>query len=84
MMAVRGYATPAGGEKIKGGSGLRLVPKITPRLTSAVVKNPVVEIDGDEMTRIIWQKIKDDVSRLEGLQMSRKTDRLVYQPIPRD
>ena len=83
-MAVRGYATPAGGEKIKGGSGLCLVPEITPRLTSTVVKNPVVEIDGDEMTRIIWQKIKDDVSRLEGLQMSRKTDRLVYQPIPRD
>ena len=23
------------------------------------VKNPVVEIDGDEMTRIIWQKIKE-------------------------
>ena len=23
------------------------------------VKNPVVELDGDEMTRIIWQKIKD-------------------------
>ena len=23
------------------------------------VKTPVVEIDGDEMTRIIWQKIKD-------------------------
>ena len=23
------------------------------------VKNPVVEMDGDEMTRIIWQKIKD-------------------------
>jgi isocitrate dehydrogenase len=23
------------------------------------VKNPVVEIDGDEMTRIIWQDIKD-------------------------
>ncbi len=23
------------------------------------VKNPVVEIDGDEMTRVIWQKIKD-------------------------
>lgn len=41
MMAVRGYATPAGGEKIQ-------------------VKNPVVEIDGDEMTRIIWKKIKDD------------------------
>lgn len=23
------------------------------------VKNPVVELDGDEMTRIIWQDIKD-------------------------
>lgn len=26
------------------------------------VKNPVVELDGDEMTRIIWQDIKDKVS----------------------
>ena len=25
------------------------------------VKTPVVEIDGDEMTRIIWQKIKDEL-----------------------
>ncbi|CAI8404089.1 MAG: Isocitrate dehydrogenase [NADP] [Alphaproteobacteria bacterium UBA4588] len=25
------------------------------------VKNPVVEMDGDEMTRIIWQKIKDSL-----------------------
>ena len=24
-----------------------------------IVKNPVVEIDGDEMTRIIWKFIKD-------------------------
>ena len=23
------------------------------------VKNPIVEMDGDEMTRIIWQFIKD-------------------------
>ena len=23
------------------------------------VKNPIVELDGDEMTRIIWQRIKD-------------------------
>ena len=23
------------------------------------VANPVIELDGDEMTRIIWQKIKD-------------------------
>ncbi len=26
------------------------------------VANPVVELDGDEMTRIIWEKIKDRVS----------------------
>lgn len=25
------------------------------------VANPVVDIDGDEMTRIIWQMIKDKV-----------------------
>jgi len=25
------------------------------------VNNPVVDIDGDEMTRIIWQIIKDKV-----------------------
>ena len=23
------------------------------------VENPIVELDGDEMTRIIWQMIKD-------------------------
>ncbi len=26
------------------------------------VANPVVELDGDEMTRIIWKWIKDKVS----------------------
>ncbi|KAH0581043.1 hypothetical protein H2248_012183 [Termitomyces sp. 'cryptogamus'] len=26
-----------------------------------VVKNPVVELDGDEMTRIIWQKIREEL-----------------------
>ena len=25
------------------------------------VKNPIVELDGDEMTRIIWQFIKDQL-----------------------
>ncbi len=28
------------------------------------VKNPVVELDGDEMTRIIWKKIRDEVQYL--------------------
>ena len=27
------------------------------------VQNPVVEIDGDEMTRVIWQWIKEKVSQ---------------------
>jgi isocitrate dehydrogenase len=26
------------------------------------VKGPVVELDGDEMTRIIWKKIREEVS----------------------
>jgi len=28
------------------------------------VRNPVVEIDGDEMTRIIWKKIREEVRRV--------------------
>ena len=28
-------------------------------MSKIIVKNPVVEIDGDEMTRIIWKFIKD-------------------------
>ncbi len=27
------------------------------------VKNPIVEMDGDEMTRIIWKFIKDSPTR---------------------
>jgi isocitrate dehydrogenase len=26
-----------------------------------VVANPIVELDGDEMTRIIWKKIREEV-----------------------
>jgi isocitrate dehydrogenase len=26
-----------------------------------VVQHPVVELDGDEMTRIIWKKIREEV-----------------------
>lgn len=28
------------------------------------VANPVVELDGDEMTRIIWEAIKEKVSQI--------------------
>ena len=38
-------------------SGARNASSTTPQKIK--VKNPVVEIDGDEMTRIIWQDIKD-------------------------
>ena len=31
------------------------------------VKTPVVELDGDEMTRIIWQKIKDKLIHLTSI-----------------
>jgi hypothetical protein len=27
------------------------------------VKNPVVELDGDEMTRVIWKKIREEVNQ---------------------
>ena len=30
------------------------------------MKNPVVELDGDEMTRIIWKKIREEVSNTLG------------------
>lgn len=33
------------------------------------VENPVVELDGDEMTRIIWKWIKDKVSAINILRI---------------
>src|ERR1700709_1447499 len=38
----------------------RAIPKKAPSVMAKIkVTNPVVELDGDEMTRIIWQYIKD-------------------------
>ena len=31
------------------------------QVNKVVVKNPVVELDGDEMTKIIWQLIKNEL-----------------------
>ena len=28
-------------------------------MSKIIIKNPIVEIDGDEMTRVIWEFIKD-------------------------
>src|SRR5690606_5097131 len=46
-----GLPSPSGGP----------LPRIRKNRTMAKIKvaNPVVEMDGDEMTRIIWQLIKD-------------------------
>ena len=32
-------------------------------MSKITVKNPIVELDGDEMTRVIWQFIKDRLIR---------------------
>lgn len=40
------------------------------------VKNPIVELDGDEMTRIIWQTIKDKVWDAVATVLN-----LVYSPV---
>ena len=36
-------------------------------MTKIVVKNPVVELDGDEMTRIIWSFIKKKINLHERI-----------------
>ena len=36
-----------------------IYPPNQSKMSKIIVKNPVVEIDGDEMTRIIWKFIKD-------------------------
>ena len=53
------------------------------------VKNPVVELDGDEMTRIIWQKIKEklifpyldvDLKYFDlGIEKRDETDKLFHE-----
>lgn len=35
-----------------------------------VVSQPVVELDGDEMTRIIWKKIREEVRSSDSLVLS--------------
>ena len=36
------------------------------------VKNPVVELDGDEMTRIIWSFIKDKLIKPKKLEINKR------------
>ncbi len=39
----------------------RLICANTFAFNKIKVKNPIAELDGDEMTRIIWQQIKDEL-----------------------
>ena len=41
------------------------------------VSNPVVELDGDEMTRIIWQYIKDKLILVSYTHLTLPTKRIV-------
>ena len=50
------------------------VQHVSSRLCAGVdkriqVTGPVVELDGDEMTRIIWQKIREEVCKLSAEPM---------------
>jgi len=45
-----------------------------------VVKNPVVELDGDEMTRIIWKKIREEVRPGPPIFFRVGTDRDRFAP----
>ncbi|KAG7195260.1 Isocitrate dehydrogenase [NADP], mitochondrial precursor (Oxalosuccinate decarboxylase) [Scheffersomyces spartinae] len=42
-------------------TSVRQFSKSTVGLDKIKVKNPIVELDGDEMTRIIWSRIKDQL-----------------------
>lgn len=42
-----------------GRTALRTFASSVPAASKIKVKNPIVEMDGDEMTRIIWARIKD-------------------------
>ncbi|KAF2170305.1 hypothetical protein M409DRAFT_36027 [Zasmidium cellare ATCC 36951] len=50
--AARSFPRPIAAKLVQRRTMASQIPKIK-------VKNPVVELDGDEMTRIIWQDIKD-------------------------
>lgn len=43
----------------RGARTSRQFSSFAPALDKIKVKNPIVELDGDEMTRIIWARIKD-------------------------
>src|SRR5262245_50564342 len=52
-------AITAPGISARTAGDIRRCKKVVPSMAKIKVAHPVVELDGDEMTRIIWQYIKD-------------------------
>jgi len=44
---------------MRAANGLRLLRRTFRHVEKIKVANPVVELDGDEMTRVIWQMIRE-------------------------
>lgn len=59
--AVRTLATTTPAQKIKVDIKKREKSLTSPKISHFKVQNPVVDLDGDEMTRIIWDEIKKKV-----------------------
>jgi isocitrate dehydrogenase len=57
MSSIAANRLAAESQRISGQQSRGMASSQAP--TKIKVKNPVVELDGDEMTRIIWQDIKD-------------------------
>lgn len=47
-----------------------------------IVGNPVVELDGDEMTRIIWKKIREKVSCIISPLDFHKSFHIAHSAVP--
>ncbi|KAK2759795.1 Isocitrate dehydrogenase [NADP], mitochondrial precursor (Oxalosuccinate decarboxylase) [Arachnomyces sp. PD_36] len=60
-VATSSSVTSVRGSKRSSGLGSSVQTRTMATQKKIQVKNPVVELDGDEMTRIIWQDIKDKV-----------------------
>lgn len=50
------------------------------KISRIKVERPIVEMDGDEMTRVIWEKIKEKV-RIHYYYYSKKQNKLIVTKI---
>ena len=53
-LTYRSHFLPRAAHSVRGFASTMAARKIA-------VTNPIVELDGDEMTRIIWKKIREEV-----------------------